>query len=172
MTRSTRVAVTSPGIHPMAMWRVMATLIKAPEHYRFDVTETNIGAIPGQGLVALLDLDHAQGHLMPESGCDEWCEPDCTGDYCWEPAHYLMADFDTAYAHTDPCGCHSGGLHIRLVSALCAWLTDQGAAWCWFDESGDGWRHGPDWGSLATHSGACAQHAAIPAPPALLRKAS
>lgn len=173
MTRSTHVAVTSPGIEPMAMWRVMATLINAPEQYRFEVTSQGIHAHIGQGLAALLDLTHAVGQvLIPDGGCDEYCEPDCSAEFCWEPAHHLMADFDTAYSYTAPCGCHSGGLHIQLVSELGAWLTDQGATWLWWDESGDGWRHGPDWGSLASHGSACPTHAAIPAPPALIRKAA
>lgn len=173
MTRATRVAVTSPGIDPMALWTAMATLIKAPEQYRFEVTSTGIYAQPGQGLCALLSIGHAAGLVeIPEDGCDKYCDPDCSGKWCWTPAHYLMADFDTGYSFTDTCGCHSGGLHLRLVSALGDWLTKQGATWLWWDESGDGWHHGPDWGSLASHREACTAHAAIPAPPALPRKAA
>ena len=165
MTRSTEVAVTSPGIDPMEMWTVMATLIKAPEQYRFEVTSLGIHAHLGQGLCALLDLRHAVGQvLIPEDGCDEYCDSECTGEWCWGPAHYLMADFDTAYSYTGDCGCHSGGLHIQLVSGLGAWLDSKGATWAWWDESGDGWNHGPDWGSLASHGGACLRHRAIPAP--------
>jgi hypothetical protein len=174
MTRSTEVIVTSPGVDPTEMWTVMATLIKAPEQYQFETTSKGIYAHLGQGLCALLHLEHAVGQaLIPEGGCDEYCEPDCTGTWCWEPAHYLKADFDTGYGYTDPtCGCHSGGLHIRLITGLGDWLTRQGATWLWCDESGNGWNHGPDWGSLVSHNEACSVHAAIPAPPALLRKAS
>lgn len=166
MTRSTEVIVTSPGIDPMWMWRVMATLIKAPEQYRFEVTATGISAHLSQGLDALMRLDHAVGQvLIPEDGCDlAWCESDCEGTWCWSPAYYLKADFDTAYAYTGPCGCHSGGLHIDLVSRLGAWLDEQGASWVWSDESGDGWRHGHDWGSLGDPREACPKHRAIPAP--------
>lgn len=168
MTRSTRVAVTSPGIAPMAMWRVMATILGAPEQYKFTVSETGIHAALGQGLDALMDLDHApDGDLIPEGGCDEYCEPDCSGQWCWEPAHFLMADFDTAYGATDPCGCHSGGIHIRLVSALGEWLDRHGAEWLWYDASGDGWRHGPDWGTLGDPREACAAHRSLPPPPIL-----
>jgi hypothetical protein len=173
MTRSTRVAVTSPGIDPMEMWRTLATLIQAPEQYRFAADADGIHAALNQGLCALLDLDFAVNLVeVPEGRCDEYCDPDCSGEFCWEPAHYLMADFDTAYSYTDPCGCHSGGLHIRLVAGLGDWLTQQGATWLWWDESGEGWNHGPDWGSLASHGGACPTHAAIQAPPALTRKAA
>lgn len=164
MTRSTRVAVTSPGIDPMTLWRVMATLIKAPEQYRFEVKPHGIHAALGQGLDALMDLDHAGGLLTPEGGCDEYCLPDCSGTWCWSPAHYLMADFDTGYAFKSPCGCSSGGLHVRLVSGVGDWLDRAGASWQWYDESGDGWNHGPDWGSL--YDGACSTHRLIPAPPA------
>lgn len=164
MTRSTEVAVTSPGIDPMEMWRVMATVLRAPEQYRFEVKPTGIHAALGQGLDALMDLDHAGGDLIPESGCGEYCEPDCSAEWCWGPAHYLMADFDTAYGATDPCGCHSGGIHIRLVSQLGEWLDQRGATWLWWDESGDGWRHGHDWGTLGDPREACPTHRAIPAP--------
>lgn len=165
MTRSTRVAVTSPGIDPMSMWRTMATILRAPEQYRFEVTATGIHAALGQGLDALMDLDHAADlSQIPARGCDDYCEPDCSGEWCREPGHYLMADFDTAYGATDPCGCHSGGIHIRLVSALGAWLDQQGAAWRWYDESGDGWNHGPDWGTLGDPREACLIHRSIPAP--------
>lgn len=174
MTRSTKVAVITPGIDPMSMWRVMATSIKAPEQYRFEVTAKGIYAHLDQGLDALLHIEHAVGQpLIPENGCDGYCIPDCSAWWCWEPAHYLMAAFDTTYSYSAPCGCHSGGLHIQLVSELGDWLNRQGATWLWWDESGDGWNHGPDWGSLASHGSACAQHAAIPAPPAhLFRKES
>ena len=170
MTRSTRVAVTSPGVDPMTMWRVMATNLRAPEQYRFEVSDTSIHAALSQGLDALMDLAFAaDGGQVPERGCDDFCVADCSGTWCWEPAHYLMADFDTAYGATDSCGCHSGGIHVRLVSALGAWLDQQGATWQWYDESGDGWEHGPDWGTLVHHREACPTHAAIPAPPATLR---
>lgn len=164
MTRSTRVAVTSPGVEPMAIWRVMATLIKAPEQYRFEVTSVGIHAHLGQGLDALLDLTHAVGLVeIPAEPCDEWCDSDCSR-WLHDPAHYLMADFDTAYSFTAHCGCRSGGLHLRLVHELGLWLDAQGATWEWFDESGDCWNHGPDWGSLVSHDGACSIHRRLPAP--------
>jgi hypothetical protein len=165
MTRSTEVIVTSPGIDPMDMWRVMATLIVAPEQYRFEVTSQGISAHLNQGLCALMSLDHAVGRvLIPEGGCDKWCEPDCSATWCWAPAHYLKADFDTAYSYTGSCGCHSGGLHICLVSGLGEWLDQQGATWLWRDESGDAWRHDDTWGSLGDPREACPTHRAIPAP--------
>ena len=103
----------------MEMWRVMATILRAPEQYRFKVTETGIHADLCQGLVALMSLDFAPDNaLIPAKGCDDHCDAGCSGEWCREPAHYLMADFDTAYGATDPCGCHSGGIHVRLVSAL------------------------------------------------------
>lgn len=172
MTRSTEVAVTSPGIDPHEMWRTMATILRAPEQYRFEVTPTGIHGGMGQGLDALMDLRfNPDLSLVPEDGCDEYCEPDCSAEWCWGPAHYLMADFDTAYSATDPCGCHSGGIHIRLVSQLGAWLDAQGATWQWYDESGNGWRHGSDWGTLGDPREACPAHRAVPAPPAALAKA-
>lgn len=165
MTRSTRVAVLTPGIEPMEMWRQMATILRAPEHYQFRVTPGGIHAAIGQGLDALMDLDHGlDGAAVPEGGCEEYCDPDCTGTWCWEPAHYLMADFDTAYGATDPCGCHSGGIHVRLVSQLGDWLDERGAQWAWYDESGDGWRHDHTWGTLVSHGEPCPTHAAVRAP--------
>ena len=165
MTRSTLVAVTSPGIEPMTMWRQMATILRAPEHYRFDVKPTGIHADLGQGLDALMDLLHGvDGAQVPEKGCDDYCEPDCDSAWCWSPAYYLQADFDTAYGATDTCGCHSGGIHIRLVSQLGAWLDERGATWLWWDESGDGWAHGDDWGTLGDYREACPKHRAMPAP--------
>lgn len=164
MTRHTRVAVTSPGVDPMDMWRTMATLLRAPEQYRFDVTSNGIHADLNQGLDALMWLDHTNDVLLPEGGCDRYCDLDCDATWCWEPAHFVMAHFDTAYSYTGPCGCHSGGLHIVLVSGLGEWLDQQGARWLWYDESGDGWRHGHDWGTLADPRGACAPHRATAAP--------
>lgn len=168
MTRSTLVVVTSPGVDPMEMWRTMATLIHAPEQYRFTVSEDGIHAALGQGLCALMDLDHKGGALIPEQGCDDYCEPTCSAEWCWGPAHYIKADFDTAYGFTEACGCHSGGLHLRLVAGLGDWLTQQGATWQWWDESGDGWRHGSDWGTLGDPREACAEHRRIPPPRALV----
>ncbi|WP_372733584.1 hypothetical protein [Nocardioides sp.] len=172
MTRSTRVAVLTPGIDPEAMWREMATILRAPEHYQFEVKPDGVHAALGQGLDALMDLTHGRGELVPERGCDDYCAPDCPSDWCFEPAHYLMADFDTAYGATDSCGCHSGGIHVRLVSALGDWLDQQGAEWAWHDESGDGWRHDDTWGTLIGHGGACPTHASIPAPKSRLLPAS
>ncbi len=172
MTRATQVAVTSPGVDPMETWRTMATLIHAPEQYRFTVNSTAIDAAPNQGLCALNDLDHGNGDLIPEDGCDEYCEPTCSGEWCWGPAHYIMARFDTAYSFTDSCGCHSGGLHLRLVAGLGAWLSEQGATWLWWDEEGDGWRHGSDWGTLGDPRGVCPAHRDIPAPPSALAEAT
>lgn len=171
MTRSTRVAVLTPGITPMDMWRQMATILRAPEQYRFEVKPDGIHAALSQGLEdALMDLGHGiAGALVPEKRCDDYCQPDCSAEWCWEPAHYLMADFDTAYGATDSCGCHSGGIHIRLVSALGDWLNEQGATWLWYDESGDGWRHGDNWGTLGDHREACPIHRAIPAPHVVIR---
>lgn len=165
MTRSTRVAVLDPGIEPMDLWATMATLIKAPEQYDFEVRPTGIHGAPNQGLPALLDLTHGiDGALIEADVCDSrWCEAPCTEWH--DPAHYLMADFDTAYSYTDPCGCHSGGLHLRLVSELGSWLNARGVRWAWYDESGDEWAHGSDWGTLA--GSACLQHQQIPAPPAV-----
>ena len=165
MTRATQVAVTSPGIDPMAMWRAMATFLNAPEHYRFTISTSGIHADLGQGLDALMSLDFApDGALIPEKGCDEYCADDCERMWCRPPTHYLMADFDTAYGATDPCGCHSGGIHIRLVSQLGAWLAERGATWEWWDESGDGWNHDSSWGTLGDHREACEKHRSIPAP--------
>lgn len=170
MTRSTRVAITSAGLDPMTVWRVMATALMAPEQYRYRVTATSISADLGQGLDAAMDLKFsADGNEVPASGCDEYCLTECDGTWCWEPAHFLMADFDTAYGATLSCGCHSGGIHIRLVSALGSWLDQQGATWRWYDESGAGWDHGSDWGALAGHREACPTHAALPAPAAVAR---
>lgn len=167
MTRSTRVAVTSPGIDPMDMWRVMATLVRAPEQYRFEVTSLGIHAHLGQGLCALLDLTHAVGGAqIPRDPCDEDCGDPCESGWAHDPAHYLMADFDTAYIFTASCGCRSGGLHLQLVHELGHWLDQQGATWEWYDESGDGWHHGPDWGSLGCLLSVCAIHRGIPAPAA------
>lgn len=166
MTRSTELAVTSPGIDPHLFWRVMATALRAPEQYRYEVKPDGIHAALGQGLDALMDLRfRPDGGLRVQPGeHSKWCESEDRAE-CWcPPAHYLLADFDTAYGATDPCGCHSGGIHIRLVSQVGAWLTEQGATWEWCDESGDGWFHGPDWGTLAGHREACEVHRAIPAP--------
>jgi hypothetical protein len=163
VTRSTLVAVLDPGIAPMDMWATMATLIRAPEQYRFTVGPGAIHAEIGQGLCALLDLSHGvDGALVPAEGCDDWCESSCDAKHDVQPAHYLLADFDTAYSYTAPCGCHAGGLHPQLVSQLGAWLDSQGIRWAWYDESGDGWAHGPDWGTLA--GSACPEHRRIPAP--------
>jgi hypothetical protein len=147
------------------MWRTMATILGAPEQYRFEVTDTGIHAAPGQGLDALMDLTYKPDlSLTPEGGHDEFCQPGCDSQWCWEPAYYLLADFDTAYGATDPCGCHSGGIHIRLVSQLGRWLDEQGATWMWCDESGDLWHHGSDWGTLGDPREACPLHRSIPAP--------
>jgi len=145
----------------------MATLIQAPEQYRFNITATGIHAELCQGLCALLDLTYApDGALIPAEECDEWCELPCDHGWLHDPAHYLMADFDTTYSFTAPCGCHSGGLHLDLVYRLGRWLDERGANWEWFDESGECWNHGPDWGTLGDPRGACAEHRRLPAPPA------
>lgn len=164
MTRSTEVIVTSPGIDPQQMWRVMATILRAPEQYDFTVNADSIRARLGQGLDALMDLEFKADASLRSDGEHEkdWCDG---GDACWcDPAHYIKADFDTAYGATDSCGCHSGGIHIRLVSQLGAWLDEQGATWAWRDESGDGWQHDDTWGTLGDPREACPLHRAI-APP-------
>lgn len=168
MTRSTEVIVTSPGVDRDLMWRVMATLIMAPEQYRYTETPTGIHAAIDQGLCALMDLSHAPDMaLIDGEAHDSWChDPDdpCDGRY-HDPPHYLKADFDTGYAYEASCGCHSGGLHIQLVSRLGRWLDEQGATWRWYDESGDGWNHDDTWGSLGDPRGVCEKHRRIPAPP-------
>jgi hypothetical protein len=174
MTRSTEVIITSPGIDRHELWAKCAALINAPEQYRFEVTSKGIHAHIDQGLCALLDVRHAVGGgLVPAEECDpEWpCAEPCDG-WLHDPAHYLMVDFDTAYAHVQPCGCHSGGLHLRLVYELGLWLTERGASWEWFDESGDCWNHGPDWGTLGDPREACPLHRSLPAPPAQKRVTS
>lgn len=147
MTLHTRIAVTSPGVDARAAFDHARDLIGATDRYVW--REDGDGGYSmqlGQGLPALMWVDVSDG--QPEQH-DDWCEPDCSGEY-HDLGHYVMVHFDTGYAYTAPNGASCSDLHAWLVDEMGRWLTERGATWEWYDESGDGWNHGDGWGTLGS----------------------
>lgn len=158
MTLHTRIAVTTPGIDLREAFDMARGLIGAgDEHTSFELPdplsdnpwrrerERSLHMDMGQGLPALMWVTEGDGVAEP---CDpEWCEADCDRRY-HNPAHHTMIHFDTAYGYTEPNGASCSDLHAWLVREVGKWLTERGATWEWYDECGDGWAHGPGWGTL------------------------
>lgn len=95
----------------------------------------------GQGLPAILDIDHGNGGPLraEDAGHDEDCDDDCSGQYhdraCWADV-----DFDTAYSYRGPNGWGCGDLHAAMLGELGLWLDEQGIRWEWRNEfSGEVW---------------------------------
>lgn len=151
MTLHTRVMVTSPGVDPAAVFVKMRQIIGAGEQYdawtspepdsddEYRRTMTpGYHMTLGQGLPALMWVEHNNGALVSDGGHQEWCESDCSGDYD-DPAGYIEINYDTAYGYAAKNGAGCGDLHAYITREIGTWLTMQGASWVWYDESGDGW---------------------------------
>lgn len=158
MTLHTRIAVTSSGVDLREAFDEGRRLIGADDRYTsFELpdptsdSEYRRTATPslhmemGQGLPALLWVEVGDG--VAEACDPEWCESDCSRQY-HDPAHHTMIHFDTSYSYTEPNGASCSDLHAWLVQEFGKWLTERGATWEWYDESGDGWDHGEGWGTL------------------------
>ncbi|MDF9718069.1 hypothetical protein INN71_02660 [Nocardioides sp. ChNu-153] len=146
MTLHTRVMITSPGVRAADAFLRMRQLIGAGEQYDARTSPHGLHMDLGQGLPALLWVDHRDGDLIPAETCDEYCDAFCdTTDaerYCLrlhDPAGYVLVHFDTGYGYTAVNGAGCRDLHAWLVREFGAWLDDRGATWRWYDESGDGW---------------------------------
>ena len=169
MTLHTRVLVTSPGIDPAAVFVKMRQIIGAGEQYDTftspDPTSDNkyrrtmgpgFHMEAGQGLPALMWVDHWNGALSPAHEHDKWCgpwdesgpiagaDPECSPD----PRGYIEINYDTSYSYRADNNASCSDLHAWITQEVGQWLDAQGAAWQWYDESGDGWDHGPGWGTL------------------------
>lgn len=158
MTLHTRVVVTTPDVDMRETFDRMRELIGATDEYTwFESPELDsdnewrrtmkpgFHMDVGQGLPALMWVEQGTGEA--EGHDPEWCEDDCDGAY-HDPAHWVEINFDTGYAYCADNGASCSDLHAWLVQEIGAWLTDQGAEWQWYDESGEGWNHGPGWGTL------------------------
>lgn len=149
MTLHTRVMVTSPGIDSRAAFVRMRELIGAGEQYsawdspdptsdnRYRHTMTPGHHMDlGQGLPALMWVDHNNGALLSRG---EFHDDDCeAGCYCG-PEGYVEINYDTAYGYRAENNASCGDLHAWITREIGQWLTDLGATWQWYDESGDGW---------------------------------
>lgn len=169
MTLHTRVLVTSPGIDPRETFIQMRRIIGASEQYsawespQLDsdneyrrTMDPGFHMDMGQGLPALMWVDHWNGALSPAHEHDQWClrwddngpvegsEPECTP----EPRGFIEINYDTAYGYRAENNASCSDLHAWITREIGAWLDAQGATWEWYDECGDGWDHGHGWGTL------------------------
>lgn len=161
MTLHTRVMVTTPGIDPKAAFIRMRQLIDAGEGYscfespqpesEFDWERTANPGLHmniGQGLPALMWVEWAKpGEHLGGEGHDDYCEDDCAGEY-HDPGGYVEIHYDTAYGYRADNNASCSDLHAYLTREIGAWLTERGAEWRWYDESGDGWQ--PDLSDYGT----------------------
>ncbi len=158
MTLHTRVMVTSPGVDPAAAFVKMRQIIGAGEQYSARTrTETEFewqanysshSMDLGQGLPALMWVDFAKpGRTLGGEGHEDYCESDCDGSY-HDPEGYIEIHYDTTYGYRADNGASCSDLHAWITQEIGTWLDMQGATWEWYDESGDGWGHGPGWGTL------------------------
>lgn len=158
MTLHTRVMVTSPGVDPAAVFVRMRQIIGAGEQYdartrtetehpwqaKYGTHEMTLG----QGLPALMWVDFAhEGQMLGGDGHEDYCDDDCDGSY-HDPAGHIEINYDTAYGYRANNNASCGDLHAWITQEIGLWLDTQGASWEWYDESGDGWNHGPGWGTL------------------------
>jgi len=168
MTLHTRVKVMSPGIDPRETFVKMRQIIGAGEQYSAwespqmdSENEYRHTMSPGfhmdlgQGLPALLWVDHWRGELEPahehDKFCYEWDESGSPTDKLEcdpEPRGYIEINYDTAYGYRADNNASCSDLHAWITQEIGAWLDRHGATWEWYDESGDGWGHGPGWGTL------------------------
>lgn len=153
--------VTSPGLDSRAVFIKMRQIIGAGEQYAaFDQAPDPTSDMSwerdrayshnmqiGQGLPALMWVDHNRGELVSTGGHGEYCEPDCDGEYD-DPAGYIEINYDTAYGYRADNNASCSDLHAWITQEIGAWLDQQGASWQWYDESGYGWNHGEGWGTL------------------------
>lgn len=152
MTLHTRVMVTTPGIDAREAFDKMRELIGATSEYTYFVSpepesdnQYRREMTPGfhmnlgQGLPALMWVEHADGDLVSDGGHDKWCDDDCSGKYD-DPAGYVAIHYDTAYSYRAENNASCSDLHAWLTREITAWLDERGASWRWYDELGDGWR--------------------------------
>lgn len=161
MTLHTRVMVTSPGLDPAAVFVKMRQIIGAGEQYGAWTSpepdsdneyrrtmQPGYHMDLGQGLPALMWVEFARdGETIGGEAHEDWCDSDCDGAY-HDPAGVIEINYDTGYAYRADNNASCGDLHAFITREIGAWLDAQGASWEWYDESGDGWNHGPGFGTL------------------------
>lgn len=158
MTLHTKIAVTTSGINPDAVFARLANLIGATFEQIALVSRSepnpdsenpwerdrnhSINMPLGVGLPALVWVEHSptdEPFKADEDETNDLYEARGDDEKMFVPRSFLMIHFDTAYSYKAPNGAGCGDLHAWLVREVGAWLTDQGASWDWYDESGWGW---------------------------------
>lgn len=159
MTLCTRIAVTTPGIDPQDALNHLTTLLGAtPEQialatkggpdpdseYAWDRERPHSLNMPlGLGLPALAWVDYSPTDeviALSEYETRDLAEArDRDTEKMYAPPAHLVFHFDTSYFYKAPNGAGCGDLHAWIVREVGAWLTERGASWDWYDESGRGW---------------------------------
>lgn len=164
MTLNTRIAVTTPIPDPRAVFDFARVLIGADEAHTYRTLPDPSSEWaweaeglprwqmdPGQGLPALMDVEHNDGKVIPlaEHETHDLAEDSNDNDLAYQPTAYLVASFDTAYGYTANNGASCGDLHAWIIRETGRFLDSLGVSWTWYDETGSGWREqwqgNPDW---------------------------
>lgn len=166
MTLHSQLAVTTPGIDPKEAFGLLLDLVGATDEQKALAEETvkpdgsaSLWMPMGLGLNALCWMDYrTDGELITMDGEEttdfdeierarlhnEKIEEE-DGDYedyiylSYKPRSYIVLHFDTAYSYKAPNGAECGDLHAWIIRELGSWLSEKGAEFSWYDESGYGW---------------------------------
>lgn len=161
MTLHTMIAVTTPGIDPTDAFSRITDLIGAtPEQtalatkngpdpeseYEWERNRQHSIDMPlGLGLPALVNVEYSPtGEALTPNECETNDAEEAYNDEekMFVPQSYLLIHFDTGYLYETPNGAGCGDLHAWIIREMGAWLTEKGASWDWYDESGRGWSAG------------------------------